>query len=52
MAPVLASTATRATYLNRCVHAQVGQAKRLTPHLKRITIAADELRGFPWHGPD
>jgi NADPH-dependent ferric siderophore reductase len=52
MVPVLASTARRATYLNRCVHAQVGQAKQLTPHLKRITIAADELRGFPWHGPD
>src|SRR5262245_51240519 len=52
MALVLASTATRATYLNRCVHAQVGQTKQLTPHLKRMTIAAEELHGFPWHGPD
>lgn len=52
MTPVLASAPTRATYLNRCVQAQVVQTKQLTPHLKRITIAADELRGFPWHGPD
>jgi NADPH-dependent ferric siderophore reductase len=42
----------RATYLHRCVHAQVVQTKPLTPHLKRITIAAEELREFPWHGPD
>ena len=42
----------RATYLHRCVHAQVVQTKLLTPHLRRITIAAEALREFPWHGPD
>ena len=52
MPPALAPALPRATYLRRCVHAQVVQTKQLTTHLKRITIAADELRAFPWHGPD
>jgi NADPH-dependent ferric siderophore reductase len=52
MPPALAPVAPRDTYLHRCVHAQVVQSKQLTPQLKRITIAADELRRFPWHGPD
>ncbi|MGH3453207.1 MAG: siderophore-interacting protein, partial [Nocardioidaceae bacterium] len=52
MPPALAPAAPRDTYLHRCVHAQVVQTKQLTPDLKRVTIAADELRRFPWHGPD
>jgi NADPH-dependent ferric siderophore reductase len=52
MPPALAPSRSRATYLHRCVHAQVVQIKLLTPHLKRITLAADVLREFPWHGPD
>lgn len=52
MPSALAPDQPRATYLHRCVHAQVVQTKLLTPHLKRITVHADELREFPWHGPD
>jgi NADPH-dependent ferric siderophore reductase len=52
MSSAFAPAQPRATYLNRCVHARVVQTKQLTPHLKRITIADEVLREFPWHGPD
>lgn len=52
MPAALAPEQPRATYLHRCVHAQVVQTKPLTPNVKRITIAAEALRSFPWHGPD
>ncbi|HYJ68440.1 MAG TPA: siderophore-interacting protein [Nocardioidaceae bacterium] len=52
MTSAFAPARERATYLHRCVHARVVQTKPITPNLKRITIAAEELREFPWHGPD
>ncbi len=52
MTSAFAPSRERATYLHRCVHARVVQTKLMTPNLKRITVASEELREFPWHGPD
>jgi NADPH-dependent ferric siderophore reductase len=52
MTTAFAPSRERPTYLHRCVHARVVQTELMTSNLKRITVASEELREFPWHGPD